>query len=101
MCRVIVEYEAEDHNFTVDIFSQTPVTPNTQGQNENIILTSEKRNNLDALAETLKVLTINNSGYYESESANTNDAKGDPTSDQKVATHPSDRKKRKVTDTRN
>ena len=42
--RRIVEEEAETHNVTVDTFSQTPVTPNTQGDNENTILTSEKRN---------------------------------------------------------
>ena len=52
------------HNVTMDTFSQTPVTPNTQRENEKTILTSEKQNNLYALAETLKVLTINDSGYY-------------------------------------
>ena len=42
--RGIVEEEVETHNVTVDTFSQSPVTPNTQGDNENTILTSEKRN---------------------------------------------------------
>ena len=44
--RFIVEEEAHDHNepfdtnnITVDTFSQTPVIPNTQGKNENTILT--------------------------------------------------------------
>ena len=64
-------------------------------------LTSEKRNNLDALAETLNGLTINNAGYYESYSENVNEEKGDPANDTKVATNTSDRNKRKVTDTRN
>ena len=45
------------------------------------------------LPETLKVLTINDSLYY--------DSKGDPASDPKTVTHNSDGKKRKVTDTRN
>ena len=49
--------------------------PNTQRDNENTILTIEKRNNSDALAETLKGLTINNDVYYESESENMNDTK--------------------------
>ena len=89
------------HNITVDTFSQTPVTSNTQGENKRTILTSEKRNKLDILAETLKGLKINNTGYYESESANANDAKGDPVSDPKVATHTSYGKKIKVTDTIN
>ena len=48
--RVIVEEEADLHNVTVDTFSQTPVVPNTQGENENTILTSEKRNKLDTMA---------------------------------------------------
>ena len=66
-----------------------------------MILTSEKRNKSDALAETLKGLTINNTGYDESKSANANEAKGDPASNPKVANHTSDRKKRKVKNTRN
>ena len=66
--RVIVEEEADAHNVPVHNFSQTFVTPNTQGDNENKTLKSEKRNKLDALAETLKGLTINDSGYHESDS---------------------------------
>ena len=31
--KVIAEEEADAHNITVDTFSQTPVTPNTQGEN--------------------------------------------------------------------
>ena len=91
----------DDHTVTADTLSQTPATPNTQGDNENTILTCEKKNNSDALAETLKWLTINDAGYYESDLANKSDAKGDPASDPKVATNTSDRKKRKVTDTSN
>ena len=44
---------SDAHNTTADNFCQTPVTPNTQGKNENAILTSERLNNLDALSETL------------------------------------------------
>ena len=62
--RVIVEEEAYTHNKTVDTFRQTPAMPNTQGGNENMILTGEKQNKSDALAETLKGLTINDAGYY-------------------------------------
>ena len=85
----------------MDTFGQTLVTPNTQGENANTILKSEKRNELDALAETLRGLKINNNGNYESDSVNGNDAKGDPASDLRVATHTSDDKKKKVMDTSN
>ena len=85
----------------MNTFSQTPITPNTQIWNENTILKIEKRNKSDALAETLKGLKINGAGYYESYAANENDAKGDTASHPKVATHTSDGKKRKVTDTSN
>ena len=62
----------------MDSSYQTPVTPNTQGENENTIFTSDRLNNSDALSETLKGLTINDVECYESDSANKNDAKGDP-----------------------
>ena len=90
-----------DHNVTADTFSHKPVTPNTQGQNENSILASERLNNSDALAEILKGLTIKDARYYESGSSNENDAKGNPASDSKVDTQTSDGNKRKVTDTSN
>ena len=64
-------------------------------------MTSEKRDKSDTLAETLKGLTINNAGYCESDSANTNDTKVDPLSNRKIVTHISDGKKIKVTDTSN
>ena len=89
--RVIVEEKAEVHNVTADNLCQTPVTPNTQGENANTILTSERLRNSDALAETLKILTINDASYYESAK---NYAKGDPARNPKVATHTSDRKKK-------
>ena len=84
-------------NVTVDNFYQAPVTPNTQGESENTKLTGERPNNSDALSETLKGWTINDAGYYDSDK---NDTKGDPAIHPKVATHTSDGKKRKVTDTR-
>ena len=71
---------------------------NTQGENANAILTSERINNSDVLAETLKGLTINNDGYYNSDE---NYAEGDLASDPNGATHTSDGNKRKVTDTSN
>ena len=65
MDRVIAKEETvshtitlDAHNVTVDTFSQTS---NTQRG----ILTIENLDKLDALAETLKELTINNNGYYE------------------------------------
>ena len=47
------------------------------------------------------MLTINDARYYESESANTNDSKGNPARNPKIYTHTSDGKKGKFTDTRN
>ena len=49
----------------------------------------------------LKYLTINDAEYSVSNSANVNDAKGDSACDPKTVTNTSDRKKIKVTDTRN
>ena len=66
-----------------------------------MILESDKLDKSDALEATLKGLTINDDEYYESDSANANDAKGNPASDPKIATHISGRKKRKVIDTIN
>ena len=82
----------------MDTFCQPPITPNTQGENANAILTSERLNNPDALAETLPGLTINHAGYYNSEK---NDVEGNPEKYLKLATHTSDGKKRKFTDTSN
>ena len=50
------------------------------------------------LAETLKVLTINDAGYYNSDE---DYAEGDTVSYPKGATYTSDKKKRKATDTSN
>ena len=49
----------------------------------------------------IKGMTINDTRYYDSESANANDSKVDPARNPKIATQTSDRKKGKVTDTRN
>ena len=94
--KVIAEKELDAQNVTADNFSQTPVTPNTQRENENAILTSERLNNSDALAETLKCLTINNAGYYESDEK---DKKAILQAIQR--SHIIDKKKRKFTDTSN
>ena len=84
---------------TMDTFCQSPVTTNTQGKNENKILTNERRNTLDILAETLKGLTlhskINDSVYYNLDE---DESESDPKRDPLVATHTSDGKKRKFTD---
>ena len=59
---------SDANNVTMDTFCQSPVTTNTQGENANAILTSERQNASDILAETLKLLTlqskINDSEYY-------------------------------------
>ena len=92
---VIVEEELDDHNVTVDTFFQSHVT---QEENVKMILTSERRIYSEIMAETIKGLTINKSGYYNSEK---NDAEGDPKIDPKVENHNSGRNKRKVTDITN
>ena len=53
------ETEAEERNImfdgnnvTMDTLFQSPVTTNTQGENTNVILTSGRLNNSDALAES-------------------------------------------------
>ena len=81
----------------MDTFCQSPITTYTQGENAKAVLTSERLNNLDTLAETLKGLTINDSGYYNSDE---NDAEGDTKRYPKLSTHTSDGNK-KVTDTAN
>ena len=84
----------------MDNFCQYPVTTNTQIENSNAIFASERRNNSDMLSETIKGLTldskINDSEYYNSDE---DDAERDLKSDPLVATHISDGKKIKVTDT--
>ena len=56
MHRVIVEEESDAHNITLDVHNVTAdtfsQTPNTQKENENAILTIEKQETSDALAET-------------------------------------------------
>ena len=46
-------------------------------------------------------MTVNDAEYYESDSANANESKGDPASDPKIATHTSYVKKKKVTEISN
>ena len=91
---------ADAKNLTMDDFCQSPVTTNTQGENANTIFTSERRNTLDMLAETIKVFTIdstiNDSAYYDSDK---DDAENDSKSDPLVAAHTSDGNKIKVADT--
>ena len=49
---------------------------------------------LDDMAETLNDLTIKNTAYHVSDSANADDANGNPASDPKTVTHASDGKKK-------
>ena len=83
--RVIAEEEADANNITLDAHNVTVYTfshtSNTQREKEKKILISEKLDKLDALEETLKGLTINDAGYYETESTKSNDGKEDPASD--------------------
>ena len=85
----VIEEESDVKNITADIFNHTY---NKQRENANAILTSEKLDKSDDLADTLKDLTINDAEYYVSKSATANDAKGDPASDLKTITHTNDGK---------
>ena len=97
------EHDAKrnSNHVTMDTFIQSPVMTNTPRKIANV--PNERQISSEFLAETIKGFkgltlqsTINDSSYYHSD---VNDAKSDPKSDQVVATHTSDRKKRKVTDT--
>ena len=63
-------------------------------------MTSEKLDKSDKLEEMLNYFTINDTEYYVSNSANSNDAKRNPEINPKTVTHTSERKG-KVMDTRN
>ena len=80
-----------------DTFSHTS---NTQRESENTIFTSEKLDKLDELEDSLNDLTINDTKYYESDTATANDARVNPTRNSKTFTHTSNGNK-KVTDTSN
>ena len=61
----MAETEEEKHNLILgannvimDTFYWSPVMTNTQGENSHTVLTSERRNNLDLMAETIKRLTL-------------------------------------------
>ena len=105
--KVVAETEEEEcndknnnNNMNMDTFWKSPVTNNTQIKNKNV--TNERRIYLVVLAETIKVFKgltlqskINNSAYYNSDE---DDAESDTKSNQLVATHTSDGKKRKIAD---
>ena len=74
------------NNKTVDAFSHTS---NTQAENSNKNFTSEKLDKSDDLSNALKDLTINDSKYYESDTATASDAQGDSTRNLKTVTHTS------------
>ena len=52
---------SDANNITEDTFSHTS---NTQGNNTNVIFTSDNIDKLDDLEDTLKDLKINNNTYY-------------------------------------
>ena len=86
---------------TTDTFIQTPATTNTPREKTDV--ENERQIYSDSLTETLKGFnrltlqsTINN---YADDHSNKNVAESDPKRDQLVATHTSDGKKRKITDT--
>ena len=106
MNKVIAEEDADDRNITLDAHKVTAdtfsQTSNTQKDNANAILKNEKLlDKLDALAEASNFFTINDAGYYESDSENAKNSKGDPVSNLKTVINTSDGKKGKAMDTSN
>ena len=98
MCKFIEKESILDaNNVTVDTFSHVY---NTRRENANTICTSEKLDKLDYMADALKDLTINDTKYYESDTATASDAQGDPTRNPKTVTHTSNENET-VTNTRN
>ena len=62
---------SDANNVNADTFSHAS---NTQRENVNAIFTSEKLDKSDDLIEAVNILTINNSKYYESNTATAGDA---------------------------
>ena len=73
----------------MDTFSHTS---NTLRANANATFTSGKLDKTDELADALKDLTINDTGYYESETVTARDAQDELTRNPKIVTHTSNRK---------
>ena len=72
------------NNVTTDTFSHTS---NTQKENANTILTSEKLDKSDELVNAVNNLTINDNEYYESTLATSSDTQGDLTRNLETCTH--------------
>ena len=68
----------------MDTFSHTS---NTQRENTNAIFTSEKLDKSDKLADALNDLTINDTKYYESNTATVSDAQSNITHNMESVTH--------------
>ena len=97
--RKVMEEESisDAKNVTSDTFSNTS---NTQRQNANTIFTSENLDKSDKRSDAVNNLTINDAGFYESNTAISSGAQGDPTRDSKTFTHTINRNE-KVADTSN
>ena len=82
----VIEDESigDANNVTADTFIHTP---NTQRNNSNAIFKGEKLDKLDKLSDAVKDLTINNTKYYESNTANASDAQGDHTHNPETVTN--------------
>ena len=74
----------DSNNITADTFRHAS---NTQGENKNMIFRSEKLDKSDDLLDAVKNLTINDTKYYESNTATANDAQGNLTCNPETVTH--------------
>ena len=86
--RKVMEEESitDANNITADTFSHAS---NSQRENTNAIFTSEKLDKPDKLVDAVKKLKINDSKYYESNTATASDAQGNITRNPENFTHTS------------
>ena len=72
------------NTITMDISSHAS---NAQRENSNAIFTSEKLDKSDELVDAVKILTINDTRYYESNTATVSDAQVNLTHNSETFTH--------------
>ena len=65
---------------------------NKHRDNANMIFTSQKLDKLGELVDVVNILTINDTEYYESNTATTSDSQGNLTRNPETVTHTSNEK---------
>ena len=88
-CKFIEEESISDANY--DTAYKSSHAYNTQRENANTIFTSEKIDKPDGLVDAVNNLTINNDGYYKSNTATTSYSQGDLTRNTETVNHTSNK----------